>query len=251
MLITAIRQFRQRIARLKTRQRKQTQNRQSAEILEDRRLLTAVTVSPQEQLLVELVNRACADPEAEAALYGIGLNDGLPPGTISSDAKQPLTLYQILTDVTALHSLDMIDRDFFAHVNPDGDDWNDRAAAGGYQLSVAENLGIRATTGTIEATSQTLIMHEELIKSSGHRKNLMTDTHVEIGVGLETGNWIDVENIFGLGAGNSYDALLGTENFGQPDLMYITGVVYHDDVVADGFYTVGEGHGGITPEAQL
>jgi hypothetical protein len=136
MLITAMRDFRHRVARLKTRKRRQPQNRQSAEVLEDRQLLTAISVSPQEQLLVELINRARADPNAEAARYGISLNSNLPAGTISSDPKQPLALNQILTNVTEAHSQDIIDRDYFAHVNPDGDGPSDRARAAGYPLGV-------------------------------------------------------------------------------------------------------------------
>ena len=45
-----------------------------------------------EQYLLELINRGRADPAAEAARYGIDLNEGLSPGTISSDPKQPLAV---------------------------------------------------------------------------------------------------------------------------------------------------------------
>ena len=60
------------------------------EQLEDRRLLAAIQMTAQEQLLVELINRARANPEAEAARFGIPLNEDLEPGEISSDPKQPL-----------------------------------------------------------------------------------------------------------------------------------------------------------------
>src|SRR5258707_11440338 len=54
------------------------------ESLESRRLLTAVYPSNLEQYEVELINRARANPAAEAARYGIDLNEGLAPGTIST-----------------------------------------------------------------------------------------------------------------------------------------------------------------------
>ena len=44
----------------------------------------------QELLDIALVNRARLDPAAEAALFGIDLNEGLAPGTISAASKQPL-----------------------------------------------------------------------------------------------------------------------------------------------------------------
>lgn len=245
MLINALRQFRERVTSTKTRKRKQPRSQRSAEVLEDRQLLTAITVSPQEQLLVELINRARQDPSAEAALFGIGLNDGVTGTAITTSAKQPLALEQILTNVAEAHSQDMIDDNFFDHVNTEGDDWNDRASAAGYPLEVAENLAIRATTGTIDVTVETIAMHQGLFESPGHRVNLLTDGHVEIGVGSVTGTWTDQDNIFEEDPTDlfqDYDALLGTQVFAQPDLMYITGVAYQDNVTADDFYTVGEGH---------
>ncbi len=43
-----------------------------------------------EQYLLELINRGRLDPPAEAARYGIDLNQGLAPGTITTEPKQPL-----------------------------------------------------------------------------------------------------------------------------------------------------------------
>src|SRR5215217_3300694 len=46
--------------------------------------------SNAEQYLVELINRARSDPAAEAARYGIDLNEGLRPGTLSPAPRAPL-----------------------------------------------------------------------------------------------------------------------------------------------------------------
>ncbi|MCA9009131.1 MAG: hypothetical protein KDB01_05260, partial [Planctomycetaceae bacterium] len=84
--------------------------------LEARVLLTAPAMTDLEQYMLELVNRARANPNAEAARYGIGLNAGLPTGTISAAAKQPLAPQQQLIVAARLHSQDMLQRNYFDHV---------------------------------------------------------------------------------------------------------------------------------------
>jgi hypothetical protein len=74
--------------------------------------------SDQEQLVLELTNRARLDPAAEAERLGIALNEGLAPGTITATAKQPLAMNDALVAAARGHSQAMIDQDFFAHVNP-------------------------------------------------------------------------------------------------------------------------------------
>ena len=56
----------------------------AAESLERRRLLSAAFPTDLEQYVVELINHERANPAAEAALYHIDLNEGLPAGTISA-----------------------------------------------------------------------------------------------------------------------------------------------------------------------
>jgi hypothetical protein len=53
-------------------------------------VFAAINLTPEEQLMLELINRARANPVAEASRDGIDLNEGLAPGTISAAAKQPL-----------------------------------------------------------------------------------------------------------------------------------------------------------------
>src|SRR4051812_47518311 len=85
------------------------------ELLEYRRFLSAVAPSSEEQLFIELLNRARANPSAEASRYGISLNEGLAAGTISSTPKQPLAVNQLLTNSARKHSQYMIDNDIFSH----------------------------------------------------------------------------------------------------------------------------------------
>lgn len=56
-----------------------------------------------EQYFLELVNRARSDPGAEAQRLGLGLNDGLNPGTISGAAKQPPAFNAALIDAARGH----------------------------------------------------------------------------------------------------------------------------------------------------
>src|SRR6185503_11110112 len=81
--------------------------------LESRRLLSAVYPTANEVYEVELINRARANPSAEAARFGIALNEGLPAGTISTAPKQPLAINRFITDGARKHSQWMIDNDLF------------------------------------------------------------------------------------------------------------------------------------------
>ncbi len=84
----------------------------SARTLEERIVLT---VSAYEQLFLELINRARANPTAEAARQGIALNEGLAAGTISTTAKQPLALNNALQVAIQNHLQFLIDTDQFTH----------------------------------------------------------------------------------------------------------------------------------------
>src|SRR5437762_4945728 len=86
------------------------------ESLETRQMLSAASPTTIEQYIIELINRARANPAAEAARYGIDLNEGLAAGTISNDARQPLAVNPYLVDSARKHSKWMIDTDTFSHI---------------------------------------------------------------------------------------------------------------------------------------
>ncbi len=213
----------------------------SPERLEPRQLLAVVTMSAQEQLLLELMNRARADPAAEAARFDIDLNEGLDPGTIATTPQQPLAPHQILIDAAGLHAQDMLDRDFFEHVDPDGLDPSDRAAALGYPASVGENIAWRGTTGTLDVDRSVVDLHEGLFRSSGHRDNLLTPAYREAGPGIRGGDYTD--------EGTTYNAVMVVEKLGRTSAVYLTGVAFTDAVMADDFYTIGEALPDITVTA--
>ena len=177
-----------------------------------------------EQLFIEWINRARADPAAEAARLGIDLNQDLLPGTLSATPKQPLAPHQALIGVAGAHSQDMIDRNFFDHVNPDGADPGQRIAAAGYAARTwGENIAYHTTPAAA---------HDLLFLSAGHRINILRDSFREIGVGVRVRpSWgVMVTEVF---ASRGGEALL-------------TGVAFSDHLVPDNFYTPGEGLGGVT-----
>ena len=201
------------------------------DLLESRVLLTAVNIADEEQLILELINRSRANPEAEAARLGISLNAGLPAGTITSTPKQPLAPNQQLQNASVAHSVDMINRDFFAHTNPSGITPGGRATAAGYNWwTIAENIAYIGYFGGVDINANSREAHDLLFRSAGHRENILMDEVEEIGIGIRSGAYAP--------AGSN--ATLVTENFGRRSLNpIITGVVYSDTNNSD-FYDIGE-----------
>ncbi|MCA9062930.1 MAG: hypothetical protein KDA96_07720 [Planctomycetaceae bacterium] len=186
-----------------------------------------------EQLLLELVNRARANPSAEATRYNVDLNEGLDPGTISTTPKAPLAPHQSLTNSSQAHSQDMLDRDFFDHENPDHLFADDRAVNAGYPTSlVGENIAFAGTSGSLNQVQEVYDRHQALFLSPGHRENMLHEPYVEAGTGIRYGVFTE--------EGTSYNSIMVTENFGIRTVNpFITGVVY-TDTSGDDFYSVGE-----------
>ena len=137
-----------------------------------------------EQYMLELVNRARANPDAEAARFGIDLNEGLAPGTISATPKPPLAMNGHLLDSARGHSTWMLAADLFQHAGADGSSPGDRMSAAGYVFSGTwswgENIAWRGSTGPVDLNSTVALMHEDLfvdagIADRGHRLNLMDE----------------------------------------------------------------------------
>ena len=72
-------------------------------------------VTAQEQLMLELVNRARMDPGAEAARFGMTLNQGIPAGSIADTPKQVLAMNDTLVTAADNHSEYMHLNDHFSH----------------------------------------------------------------------------------------------------------------------------------------
>lgn len=195
------------------------------------------TNSAYEQLILELINRARLDPEAEAARLGIGLNDNISGGSISSAAKPVLAANSNLIDSAVAHSQWMLDTDTFSHTGVGGSSPTQRMVAAGYTLSgswtTGENIAWAGTTGSVDLEVYTQRLHDNLFKSAGHRINILNASFREVGIGELTGNF------------GGYNAAIVTENFARSGSSYfITGVAI-SDTDGDEFYDIGEGLSGI------
>jgi len=195
-----------------------------------------------EQMMVELLNRARLDPLGEAARFGLGdLNDGLAPGTITAAPKQALAPNALLAAAAAGHSRWMLEQDIFSHTGAGGSSPTERMQDAGFTLDApwrtGENIAFWGTTGTVDADAAIFTHHEGLFLSAGHRTNILQDDFREIGIGQELGSFTT--------QGSTFNASMLTQNFARSgSAVFVTGVIY-DDTDGDGFYSIGEGRGGL------
>ncbi len=201
-----------------------------------------MSMSAADQYLLEMMNRARLNPAAEAALYGIDLNAGLAPGTISAASKQVLAPNDLLDQAATAHSQWMLDTDTFSHTGINGTQPWDRAGNAGYAWSaIGENIAWVGTSGALDIQSSVAAIQKNLFLSPGHRENLLNAAYREVGVAVETGQFK---------SGATYNAAMVTELFGlSGSKVFVTGVAYTDSD-ADSFYTMGEGRGGVVFSAQ-
>lgn len=205
----------------------------------------SINLQDYEQEMLELLNRARSNPVAEASRLGISLNDGRPAAdeVLSAEPRQPLAPSDILHAVADSHSLDMLNRGFFGHINPDGESSVDRSAAAGYPSRfVGENL---AAQGLVTPENASATLHDNLFRSWAHRRNLLNEHYQEVGVGMRYGG-VQFTN------GQVQDGTVVTHNFGN-DLTsrrFVTGVAFEDTIQADNLFDAGEGKSGVIVEAR-
>jgi uncharacterized protein YkwD len=210
------------------------------ERLEPRQLLSAAYPTEFDQYLLELVNRARANPAAEAAFYRIDLNEGLASGTISATAKQPLAFNPYLIDSAQKHSQWMLDTNQFSHTGSGGSDPAARMRAAGATTLTAAGENIATCTNWSGMLGAVDWCHEALFVDTNyperaHRKNLLNGNWREVGIGAKV-----EEDWF-----NTY---MFTQDFCVvSSSAFLTGVAYDDQRIAkDNFYTPGEALAGIT-----
>lgn len=199
--------------------------------------------TPFEQYMIEILNRTRANPDGEAARFGIDLNEGLAAGTLTNEAREPLAVNLDLIRAARLHN-----KDLFAHFSQlpadhrgsDGLDPTGRATAAGADFlgGVAENNSWTSQSSTVVSATSVNALHALLFKDftptfevvgRGHRKVMLNGTRDEVGVGVGGG-------VFG-----GKTASICTQDFVTTNRIQITGVAYADEVTANSFYTPGEG----------
>ena len=100
-------------------------------------------------------------------------------GTGDFDPTHPLSMNVDLRSAARDHSNDMASRDFFDHINPDGEDPGQRIAATGYS---AVTWGENIAWGQISPEQ----VVASWMSSSGHCANLMRSSFMEIGIGYDS-----------------------------------------------------------------
>lgn len=196
-----------------------------------------------EQLMLEMVNRARANPAAEATRLGMDLNENLRRGTIKNTAKQPLAFHPRLIDAARGHSDWMLETGQFSHKGKNNTQPWHRMRAAGYRLTgryvAGENIAIYGYDGdTLMESAQTIVeSHQEgLFHSPSHRVNMMRAAYDEAGLGIIDG-WVEEET-----DDWRYNSL-ATQKFARSDftgLPFAVGVVYCD-FNGNNLYDMGEG----------
>jgi len=206
----------------------------------------------EEQLAVEFINRARANPVAEAdrlaattdpdvrnAIEQFSVDLALMRSQFATlEVAAPLSIHPALTDAARRHSQDMFQNGFQGHTGTDGSSSGDRVRAAGYDwIRVGENVyahalspwhahaGFNIDWGNGPGGMQTPPGHRLSIHNTGFR---------EIGVGVVLGT-----------KGPVGPQLVTHELASRASLSpFITGVAYYD-LNGNQFYDLGEGLGGV------
>ena len=195
-----------------------------------------------EQLSLERINRARLRPGPEAARFGIAIDEGIP-GQLDAAPRQAVAMNGTLRSIARRHSEDMLNRNFFEHVNPDGLSPFDRMRNGGYLFTAGgENLAWRGTTGSLDPETTVEGQHVDLfvdtpIPDRGHRVTMLLPPFREVGIAIVRGSFTRSSDgtVFS-------DSIMQTQDYGATpsDNTIVLGVVYADRN-ENGQYDFGEG----------
>lgn len=214
--------------------------------------------SDEEQLYLELINRARMHPAQEGVLLAntqdplvqqavaffqvdlalmVSQFAALPP-------VPPLSMSEKLTIAARKHSQDMFDHNWQQHAGSDGSTLGQRADAEGYHwTTLGENIYSYAQTVPqghagfeIDWGNQGSILGG-MQSPPGHRLNIHSGNFKEVGVG----------NLFGSKGSSGVGPQLVTQDFGTASGSgaFVTGVAYYD-INGNNAYDLGEGLGGVT-----
>jgi len=222
-----------------------------------------------EQYMLELINRARANGNTEAARVGVGtVNSGSPAifgqAWTIQPAAPPVVWNDQLATAARNHAQRLFNDNWLGATDPhnyQGTTPQSRVAAAGFTMCTncpqqmtsggaipgIENLGF-AGSGAAYTPAQLITetgnIHSLLFVDSNtagrlHRITIMHTWFREVGAGMITGTIGGQGRIyflmdFGRAAGNQ---------------LFLTGVIYNDTVTANQFYTPGEGLGGIKVQA--
>jgi hypothetical protein len=210
----------------------------------------------EEQLFVEYINRARANPGAEAErlkasddpvvlqnyqFFGVDV-DAMRAAVSALDPAPPLSLNAELLTAARLHSQDMLRYQYQGHYETNNDrilSPGDRIKAQGYDWSrLGENVFAHAKSvfhGHAALEVDWGPGPGGMQNPPGHRENIHDPAYREVGIGLAYGSTGPV------------GPMLVTQDFASAleETPFITGVAYYD-LNSNKFYDPGEGLGGVS-----
>lgn len=137
-----------------------------------------LTVSPtgNERIPLEVAPETASltiDEESEQTMLTLVNRERVAAGL------SPLRVNEQMRGVAQAHSRDMFTRRYFSHYDPEGNDAGDRLTAAGVRFSVAgENLAYAPDVASA---------HDGLMKSEGHRANILEGRFGRMGIGVIDG----------------------------------------------------------------
>lgn len=138
--------------------------------------LTLRTVRPESAERIELPFKV-ADPKPRPDLETQMLE--LVNRERSAAGLKPLAPDSALTEVARQYSVEMFRRGFFSHYSPEGQSLSDRLRAADVRYLVSgENLALAPTL---------TLAHNGLMKSPGHRANILRGAFGRVGIGIMDG----------------------------------------------------------------
>lgn len=198
------------------------------ERLEDRQLLSGYQPTPTEQVFLERLNDARANPAAYGASIGVDLSYVSPEPPLAMDPR----LVQSARD----HSQDMNDVGYFGHTGSDGSSPGERMSAAGFPWwGYAESIA-----GGYAVPEETLaaLITDSGVPDLGHRNQLL-------GIGSPYSDLQEVGVGYVHGGGPFHDYYTIDSGYTADRRPFLTGVVYND-LNGNGRYDAGEGLGGVT-----
>lgn len=138
--------------------------------------LTFLTIEPKTNERVDLgfqTGKYFVDPVNEEAMIVLVNKERTNLGIA------PLTLDAKLQGIARFHSEDMFKRGYFSHYSPEGETVADRAERFSVSFSIiGENLAFAPSLD---------LAHDGLMKSPGHRANILSTDFRKIGIGIMDG----------------------------------------------------------------
>ncbi len=190
--------------------------------------------TPEEQLVLEYINRARANPTAEGTRLGISMWESLCDLN-DVGVRPPLAMNKILLQVADYHSWDMYTSNYFDHNDLSDHDPEQRMTNAGYSWwTWGENIAV-GSSGYSATNLEDDLMVDSSTSCRLHRVNLFDNDFKEVGVGYYAGATPNP---------SGWSSFL-TQDFGSASVgPFLVGVVYND-ADGDNFYDIGEGISGV------